>query len=129
MNTLPSVRHKPEALIRTTPLQLGRNQRVMVIEPDARIDALLVGADPTVSIVHSLFSMLSRATLASVHPDSIIAPLITPDWDVLDIGMALNAFGFTGTLVAVSGPLPRAELIRSEVAALCPHLTLVLAEI
>ena len=72
--------------------------------------------------------MIGSIMLQNVDPDAIIAPLITPNWDVVDLGILLEELGYTGTLYALTKPLPRAELVLREVGAVCPRLTVRLLE-
>ncbi|MBN8293805.1 hypothetical protein JI664_17675 [Rhodobacter sp. NTK016B] len=74
------------------------------------------------SVVLTQKRLLSRAMLASVQPDAIIAPLIAPDWDVVDLGLTLEEMGYRGHLFALSRRLPHAELVIREFAAICPQL-------
>jgi hypothetical protein len=73
-------------------------------------------------------SLLSAEMIASVMPDAVIGPLITRDWDIVDLGIALESMGYRGDLYALTEPLPRAELVIREVGALCRSLTVRLLE-
>ena len=66
--------------------------------------------------------------IRTVRPDAIIGPLITADWDIVDLGIELEQMGFRGDLFALTRPLPRAELVIREVSAVCPTLTVRLVE-
>ena len=75
------------------------------------------------------FVEISRARIMSDAPGAVLAPLITEEFDLLDLAEALVACGFSGTLVALSRPLPRAGLIVQEIKALCPGLDVRIAEL
>lgn len=72
--------------------------------------------------------LLTSSMIASVRPDAVIGPLITRDWDIVDLGVALEALGFHGDLFALTQPLPRAELVIREVSAVCQSLRVHLLE-
>lgn len=75
----------------------------------------------TVVITHR--RLLSAGMLQTVRPDVIVAPLIAPQWDLVELGTALEGFGYRGTVHALTAPLPRGELILGELTALYPSLT------
>jgi hypothetical protein len=79
-------------------------------------------------VVHTQLRHLSRALLDEVRPDAVVAPLITPEWDVLDLAAQLSALGYTGPLVVRSRPLPRADLVLGELQGLFPNLALAFVE-
>ena len=81
------------------------------------------------SVVVTQKRMLSASMIRTVRPDAIIGPLITPDWDIVDLGLSLEAFGYGGNLFALTLPLPRAELVIREVSAVCPSLNVKLLEL
>ncbi|WP_323036841.1 hypothetical protein [Pararhodobacter sp.] len=67
--------------------------------------------------------------IRTIHPDVIIGPLITSDWDIVDLGLELEKLGYRGDLFAMTQRLPRAELVIREVSALCPNLNVRLLEV
>ncbi|MCA2010759.1 hypothetical protein [Pararhodobacter sp. CCB-MM2] len=81
------------------------------------------------SVVLTQMRMLGGAMLNNIDPDAIIAPLISAEWDIVDLGILLEELGFSGTLYAMTKPLPRAELVLREVGAVCPRLTVRLLEL
>lgn len=81
------------------------------------------------SIVVTQKRMLSVDMIRTVRPDAVIGPLITPHWDIVDLALSLEAFGFRGNLFALTLPLPRAELVIREVSAVCPAMTVRLLEL
>jgi len=80
----------------------------------------------TVVITHR--RLLSARMLQTVRPDIIVAPLIAPEWDLVDLGATLDGFGYRGTIHALTRPLPRGELILRELGALYPVLSFRLLE-
>jgi hypothetical protein len=80
----------------------------------------------TVVITHR--RLLSAAMLQTIRPDVVVAPLIAPHWDLVELGAALAGYGYRGTVHALTRPLPRGELIVGELASLYPALTFRLLE-
>lgn len=101
-------------------------RRVLVVGPvRATLHGDTFGDD---LVVHTQLRHLSRALLDEVRPDAVVAPLITPDWDVLDLAAQLSGLGYSGPLVVRSRPLPRADLVLGELQGLFPSLTLAFVE-
>lgn len=80
------------------------------------------------SVVLTRKSLLSESMIASVRPDAVIGPLITRDWDIVDLGITLESLGYRGDLYALTRPLPRAELVIREIGAVCRSLRVRLLE-
>ncbi len=100
---------------------------VLVIEaPDAL--RFLAPRPDGQAVVLTQMRMLSAQMLDTVRPDAIVGPLITSEWDIVDLGIALESLGYSGDLYALTQPLPRAELVVREVGAVCPRLTVHLLE-
>lgn len=101
-------------------------RRILVVGPtDARLTSDPSGTD---MIVHTQMQYLTRALLDKVRPDSILAPLVTRDWDVLDLAEVLTGQGYCGPLVIQSQPLPRADLVLGELQGLFPGLSVAFVE-
>ncbi len=81
------------------------------------------------SIILTQMRMLNSGMLQNIAPEAIVAPLITADYDIVDLGILLEDLGYAGDLYALTRPLPRAELVIREVGAACPRLTVRLLEI
>ncbi len=97
-------------------------RRWLVIEPLPRTDLALVAAQDLV--VHCRFENLLPARIGALTPDTVLTPLIAPQWDILDLGLLLTRGGFRGTVLALTPPLPRSDLVLGEVRALFPALAL-----
>ncbi|GAB4268231.1 MAG: hypothetical protein Kow0013_18890 [Pararhodobacter sp.] len=80
------------------------------------------------SVVVTRKSMLSSQMIKTIQPDAVVGPLISEDWDIVDLGLELEALGYRGDLFVVTKPLPRAELVIREVGAVCRGLTVHLLE-
>ena len=95
-----------------------------VLLVDASDAMRFLGARPNrQSVVLTRMRHLTPAMLSSTNPDAIIAPLMAADWDIVDLGLMLEAMGYRGDLFALSRPLPHAELILRELTAICPRLS------
>lgn len=114
------------------PVSAGSSLRlaraVLIVEAQEAL-GLLDPAPLRQSVVLTQKRMLSRQMLNSVQPDAIVGPLISPTWDIVDLAIVLEDFGYVGDLYALTRPLPRAELVVREVGAVCPRLTVHLLEI
>lgn len=92
-----------------------------VLEPDA---ALRIAHLPRLSA-------LTAAAMAAIRPDLVLAPLLDPGFDILDVAGRLAVFGYRGRLRAVAGPLPNPAAVVAEVRGHCGQLDfglIVLAE-
>lgn len=65
---------------------------------------------------------INAAALSVLKPDVVLAPLVGPRFDCLDVGQALVEAGFKGKFRAVVSYLPNPGLVRREIAACCPDL-------
>lgn len=75
-------------------------------------------------VIHTLYRHIGRAMLSEVRPNLVVAPLITPAWDLLDLAQQLRAAGYRGEIQALSQQLPRMDLIEAEFSDLFPELRL-----
>lgn len=95
--------------------------------------ALLVGMDATdLPVRKSAFTDVRTETLpyALIHAvlasapwaDFVISPLVSEQFDAFDLATELMRGGYRGTYLVVIPRLPRPEIIRRELAQLCPGL-------
>lgn len=101
---------------------------VLIVDAEAAL-SFLPRRPQEQAIVLTQRKLLSETMLRNVKPDLIISPLITPEWDVVDLGLHLQSLGYTGKFFALTKPLPRAELVLREVSAVCPRLKIQLLEV
>lgn len=94
---------------------------VLVVEAQAALPLLDPGPDRQ-SVVFAPLRLLRAETLAQLRPDAVVAPLIGSNWDILDLGLALEEAGYRGGLFVLTRPLPRADLVLNELRGLCPGL-------
>ncbi len=116
----------PESLVPVN-TSIGTAQMVLVIEANDALGFLDL-APHRQSVVLTQKRMLSARMLQTIQPDAIIGPLISAEWDIVDLALTLESMGYCGALYAVTRPLPRAELVVREVAAVCPGLSVHLLE-
>lgn len=105
----------------------GRRRRVLLVGPTRQAGSTLAAEGDL--LIHARLPFLTAAFLAEVRPDLIVAPLIGPGWDVLDLAEALRQAGWRGALAIQSRPLPRAELVLDEVRALYPGIEVSLSDL
>ncbi|NKX46037.1 hypothetical protein [Roseicyclus persicicus] len=81
-----------------------------VLSPDSRIRRIA-------------YDRLADEALAGPEaPALVLAPLLTPVFDALDLARLLTQAGYRGRYLALVDRLPSANLIRREVAAQSPNL-------
>lgn len=105
-----------------------KNARTVLIVDAPEALSLLQEKPGLQSVVMTQKRMLSSDMIATVNPSAIIGPLITDEWDIVDLGILLETMGYTGDLYAMTRPLPRAELVVREVGAICRGLKVRLLE-
>lgn len=72
--------------------------------------------------IFCVFSDLTTEFLNEHLPDVILTPLVTSQFDVLELAIRLDQLNFEGRVRAICAPLPNPELILSEVRFECPAL-------
>lgn len=68
------------------------------------------------------FASVTDEYLRRCRPDYVISPLVTRDFDAIELACALDLAGFSGRYRATTGALPDRALIRQEISACCPGL-------
>ncbi|OYX43262.1 MAG: hypothetical protein B7Z02_09665 [Rhodobacterales bacterium 32-67-9] len=67
------------------------------------------------SCIVARYETLNLHFLAQVMPDTILAPLLGPGFDILDLVDRLGRIGFGGALRALTPPLPAPDAVIAEV--------------
>ncbi len=67
-------------------------------------------------------SALDQNVLAKQKPDIILSPLISEDFDAVDVAGVLASLNYDGPYRAVTDIIPDPELVRKEVRNYAPHL-------
>lgn len=94
-------------------------RRWLIVTP-GRLRGGLLGPDDLG--VHVPWPHLRQGLLAALAPDTVVAPLMTPGWDVLDLAAQLHGLGYTGRVLIDAPRLPRPAMVLAEVQAQCPTL-------
>jgi hypothetical protein len=81
-----------------------------VLQPGARITRI------------SLDMLPERVMTGPTAPDLVLSPLLTAEFDALDLARILTQCGYRGRYLALVDRLPSANLIRREVAAQSPNI-------
>lgn len=97
-----------------------RGRRIVIAEPGRELPLALRGVSGA-SITIARFDAIDAAFLAEQMPDVILAPLMSPDHDILDLARVLAEAGYRGALRAYCAPLPRPDVVRREVAQIWPE--------
>lgn len=105
----------------------GDLKRVTVLSlalSDATLRALPRNVlDPVATIRKITLELLPEQLLTGPDaPDLVLSPLLTPEFDVLDLARILSQCGYRGRYLALVDRLPSANLIRREVAAQSPNI-------
>ncbi|MEO1640150.1 MAG: hypothetical protein AAFU41_13000 [Pseudomonadota bacterium] len=67
-------------------------------------------------------SDLTAALLEKLAPALIMAPLVTEEFDAIDVATALAALGYKGRFRAIADDLPNVEMIRRDVRSSVPDI-------
>ncbi|MBK1634410.1 hypothetical protein [Rhodovulum adriaticum] len=68
------------------------------------------------------FALLHAGLASAPWTDLVVSPLVGPGFDTMDLAYQLSLGGYRGRYMVVTPALPRPEIIRSEIAQLCPGL-------
>ncbi len=108
--------------------ELAEAGSVLLIEAQEAMSFLLPRPGvQTVVITHR--RLLSAGMIQTVRPDVVVAPLIAAKWDLVELADTLVGYGYRGSIFALTKPLPRGELILSELSGLYPPLDFRLLEV
>ena len=67
-------------------------------------------------------SDLDQEFMEAHKPDIILSPLVTSQFDVMELAITLDQLDFAGRFRAITAPLPNPELISTEIRFECPAL-------
>ena len=65
---------------------------------------------------------LDHAAIATHEPDIILSPLVSDDFDAVDVAAKLKELNFHGPYRAVTDELPDPELVRHEITNYAPSV-------
>jgi hypothetical protein len=78
------------------------------------------------SVTRIRFDDLDLALLARMTPDTVLAPLVSNRFDILDLADRLKRLEFGGQLGVVTGPLPDNAAVIDEIRRHCPEMKIAL---
>ncbi len=107
---------------------IAQGERIMMVGAMPTLDAHLRDSGCE-SIVSVAYSNLTATTIAQVRPDLVLAPLLGPGFDIVDIGVRLEAMGYNARLSAVTVPLPDAVAVAREIRNQFRNLEFALIEL
>ena len=109
---------------RTLPAGAPANAaRTVLVVGDHPPTPLRAGALVPGRIVAVTFGQLDAALLARVLPDCVLTGLVAEGFDAMDVAERLQALGYGGEVWVVCPPLPDLPLVRRELTAAFPGLT------
>lgn len=110
----------------------GAEASVTAFETEHALSVLFVGATVAEAVeranltgrneVFVGFDELTQDRLLELAPDVVLSPMVTRQFDCLELAHRLHAFGFQGRYRAIAPDLPRPELVRNEVRGQFPTL-------
>ncbi|MGI1661871.1 hypothetical protein ACRDNQ_06500 [Palleronia sp. KMU-117] len=68
------------------------------------------------------FGSVTPELFQVMAPTLVLSPLLARGFDCIDLSQVLHALGFKGRYRAIAEHLPDPEMIRREIAGLCPGL-------
>lgn len=80
-------------------------------------------------ITYCEFSDLTKDLLNKHRPHHIFSPLVSENFDIIDLAVRLQKLRYGGALRALIPNLPNPQYILSEILALCPDLDVDLIEV
>lgn len=72
------------------------------------------------------FQKLTDDLLRQLQPDTVVSWLFCKQYDVFDVANLLDRMNFVGEFIAVSGKLPRVNMIAREIKSRFPKLNFIL---
>ncbi|MGC9418434.1 MAG: hypothetical protein ACP5EN_05610 [Rhodovulum sp.] len=69
------------------------------------------------------YALLHAALACAPEAEFVVSPLLTEQFDALDLAVQLALAGYRGRYVIVTPSLPEPDIIRQEIDQLCPGLT------
>lgn len=109
--------------IQRLPLPAAKAMPASLMAPRCLIVAPANPETTPFSAVHACWRHLNTAMIAHLRPATIVAPLMTAGWDILDLAEVLERAGYRGQILIQSGPLPSQAMILREIRARFPDLS------
>lgn len=108
--------------IRVANASSGQETRTLIVGDIQRwaSDGRDIAGDADYS--YTSFASLSRELLADIAPDLVLSPLVSKDFDVIDLARHLADLDYTGSFRVILDRIPDAAIIKAEVTLVAPHL-------
>lgn len=74
------------------------------------------------------YALLHAGLASAPWTDVVVSPLVTELFDAMDLAHQLALGGYRGRYMVVTPALPRPDIIRGEIAQLCPGLSVELVQ-
>jgi hypothetical protein len=68
------------------------------------------------------FNDVTSTLLELARPPMIVSPLLTRQFDCIDLAERLSDLGYAGAYRAIAITLPAPEIVRREIRLICPNL-------
>ena len=81
------------------------------------------------NLVYCEYVDLTERFLDDLAPNFIFTPLVSRNFDLVDLAVLLHHLGYKGALRALIPALPNPQHILGEIMALCPNLDIDLIEV
>lgn len=114
MSLSPRAPSAAEASLRSRVQTALQGKRVLALDPTQSIPRLLKDVHGILLSVGQ-YETLSATQLRDVDPEVILAPLVAPNYDILDLMRELREMAYTGAVRAYCNPLPSLKIVRAEV--------------
>lgn len=103
--------------------QTGRPVLAVDVNPASLVALTPHVLKPDLQIRRMRFEAVAEAHLSGASaPALVLSPLVTPEFDALDLARMLAQGGYRGRYLALVDRLPNSSLIRREVAAQSPTI-------
>ncbi|WP_284163326.1 hypothetical protein [Frigidibacter sp. SD6-1] len=108
---------------------LARNLRLLVLGSCQGQDGCGPGTMPAWQSACGLAALTAAYWAGGAPPDAVLAPLLAPDFDILDVAERLTRLGFRGILLISTPRLPNPGTVLAEIRGACTGFRAELVEI
>lgn len=108
---------------------LSKNLRLLVIGPREGRGSCDISVPATWQSACGLAALTAAYWAGGAPPDAVLAPLLAPDFDILDVTERLARLGFRGLLLISVPPLPDPGTVLAEIRGACSGFRAELVEI
>ncbi|PKP71233.1 MAG: hypothetical protein CVT82_03335 [Alphaproteobacteria bacterium HGW-Alphaproteobacteria-4] len=98
-----------------------QGRKILLVEPRHAVPTNLPGLEHG-EVTCAPLAAVDADLLVRLCPDVVLAPLMTPSFDMLDLTRLLWQLDFPGQVRALTPAIPDPHLVCSEIMAACPGL-------